>query len=262
MSLNKIFNLKDKKIFVIGGSGLIGVSICNLLKDLGAVVYNLDKEKNKLLNKNIKFINFDVSKRNLIEKKLKKNFKKYNVPHCLINCSYPISKNWFKSNFKNVSQDLIASNLNLHLNTYIWIARIVAEEMRKKKIKGSIIQFGSHYGVIGQDTNLYKGTSMRENMIYSAIKGGIISNTKQLCSHYGKYGIRANCICPGGVAGHIKGKKIKQNKKFLSKYKNRTPLGRLARAEEIAPAVGFLASDAATYITGITLMIDGGWTAT
>ena len=77
-----------------------------------------------------------------------------------------------------------------------------------------------------------------------------------------QYGIRANCICPGGVAGHIKGKKIKQNKKFLSKYKNRTPLGRLARAEEIAPAVGFLASDAATYITGITLMIDGGWTAT
>ena len=48
--------------------------------------------------------------------------------------------------------------------------------MRKKKIKGSIIQFSSHYGVIGQNTELYKGTKMRENMIYSAVKGGIISH--------------------------------------------------------------------------------------
>ena len=68
------------------------------------------------------------------------------------------------------------------------MARLVAEEMRKKKIKGNIIQFGSHYGVIGQDTEIYKGTNMSENMIYSAIKGGIISNTKQLAVHYGKMG--------------------------------------------------------------------------
>ena len=102
---------------------------------------------------------------------------------------------------------------------------------------------------------------MKENMYYSAIKGGIISNTKQLCSHYGKWGIRANCICPGGIEGHVKGKKFKQPKIFLKNYSNRTPLRRLAKKEEIAPAVAFLASDASTYISGITLMIDGGWTA-
>ena len=262
MNSSKIFSLEYKSIFVVGGSGLIGKNVCNLLINLGAIVYNLDKEKNRFLNKKVKFINFDVSKKKFIEKNLKKIFKKYKVPECLINCSYPVSKNWTHSSFKSVSQELISTNLNLHLNTYIWIARIVAEEMRKKKIKGSIIQFGSHYGVIGQNTDLYKGTKMRENMIYSAIKGGIISNTKQLSSHYGKYGIRANCICPGGIEGHVKGKSIKQNKKFISQYKKRTPLGRLARAEEIAPSVAFLASDASTYISGITLMIDGGWTAT
>ena len=55
---------------------------------------------------------------------------------------------------------------------------------------------------------------MSENMIYSAIKGGIISNTKQLAVHYGKWGIEL-CICPGGVEGHIKNKKIKQSRLFV-----------------------------------------------
>ena len=62
---------------------------------------------------------------------------------------------------------------------------------------------------------MYKGTNMSENMIYSAIKGGIISHVKQMCSHYGKYGIRVNAICPGGIEGHVKGKKKKQSKRFL-----------------------------------------------
>ena len=86
--------------------------------------------------------------------------------------------------------------------------------MKKKKIFGNIIQFGSHYGVIGQNSNIYKGTKMSENMIYSAIKGGIVNNTRHLASHYGKWGIRANTICPGGVEGHIK-EKNSNNQKCL-----------------------------------------------
>ncbi len=258
----KFFNLKNKIIFVVGGSGLLGTHICNLLNQLGAKVYNFDIKKNKTLNKNIKNIYFDIKKNQEIEKKFKKYFNEFDTPDCFINCSYPTTKDWSKSDFKSVSNKSILLNLNVHLASYIWLARIVAEQMRKKKVQGSIIQFGSHYGVIGQNSDLYKGTKMRENMIYSAIKGGIIANTKQICSHFGKFGIRANCICPGGIEGHVKGKKIKQDKKFLSRYKNRTPLKRLAKPEEIAPAAAFLASKTSSYISGVTLLIDGGWTAT
>ena len=258
----KIFNLNDKKIFVIGGSGLIGTEVCNLLKILGAKVYNLDIKKNFKLVPNIKFLKFDISKDKLIEKNLKSFFKSYGTPECMINCSYPTNKSWVLSNFKSVKKKTINENINLHLNSYIWIARIFAEQMKKKKIKGSIIQFSSHYGVIGQNSEMYKGTNMSENMIYSAIKGGIISHVKQMCSHYGKYGIRVNAICPGGIEGHVKGKKKKQSKRFLKKYSERTPLRRLAKAKEISPSVAFLCSDSSSYITGIHLMIDGGWTAT
>lgn len=246
---------------MVGGSGLLGTEVSNFIQNLGGKTFNLDIKNNSSLNKKIKFLKFDVSKKKNIERKLKNFFKIYGVPDCLINCSYPISTDYGKSSFKNVKQISIEKNLNLHLNSYIWIARIAAEHMKKNKVLGSIIQFGSHYGVIGQSTNIYKGTKMTENMIYSAIKGGIINNTRHLASHYGKWGIRANTICPGGVEGHIKGKKFGQPKAFIKRYSERTPLKRLAKKHEIAPAVAFLASDAASYITGITLMIDGGWTS-
>ena len=165
---------------------MIGVEICKLLRHLGAIVYNLDITNSVELKGDINYLKFDISKDNLIEKKITSYFKIYGTPHCMINCSYPAKKSWYFSDFKSVKKKTINENVNFHLNSYIWIARIFAEQMRKK-IKGSIIQFSSHYGVIGQNTELYKGTKMRENMIYSAVKGGIISHVKQMCAHYGKY---------------------------------------------------------------------------
>ena len=256
-----LLKLRRKKIFVLGGSGLLGSEICRVLSKQGAKVINLDLKKNKNFSHKDKYFKIDLSKFNLIEKEIKKSFKKYGTPHCFINCSYPSNNDWKNSSFKNVTENSIQQNVSLHLNSYIWVALIFAEQMRKKKIKGSIVQFGSLYGVVGQNTNIYKGTKMKENMIYSAIKGGIISNTRQMSTHYGKFGIRVNTICPGGVQGHVKNLGNKQPKKFLKNFQNRVPLKRLAKKEEISPAAAFLASDASSYITGITLMIDGGWSA-
>ena len=102
---------------------------------------------------------------------------------------------------------------------------------------------------------------MKENMVYSIIKGGILSLTKQMSSHYGKFNIRVNAISPGGLYGHFKSTGTKQNKKFINNYKNRVPMKRLCFPNEVANAAIFLSSDAASYITGINLMVDGGWTA-
>ena len=75
-----------------------------------------------------------------------------------------------------------------------------------------------------------------------------------MASYYGKYNIRVNSLCAGGVFDH-------QNKLFLKNYKKIVPLKRLARSDEIASVVTFLSSDAASYITGSMIMVDGGWTA-
>ena len=82
-----------------------------------------------------------------------------------------------------------------------------------------------------------------------------------MAAYYGKYNIRVNTICPGGLEGHIAGKAKTQPKKFKKQYSLQTPLKRMGKPEEIASSVLFLASEASSYITGTTFMVDGGWTA-
>ena len=105
------------------------------------------------------------------------------------------------------------------MNSYAWLMRIVAESIAKYGKGGSIIQLGSTYGIVGQDLTIYEGTDMSENMTYAAIKGGIVSLTRQMASYYGQFNIRINTLCPGGLVGHVAGKNNKQDPIFIKQYK-------------------------------------------
>ena len=140
------------------------------------------------------------------------------------------------------------------------IIREVAEINKKRKKKCSIVLLGSIYGIVGQDINIYKGTKITENVTYSIIKGAIVNLTKQMCSYYSKFGIRVNNVCPGGVYDEAN-KKYKSYNTFLKNYSKRCPIGRMAQPKEVADPIVFLASDNASYISGISLLIDGGWTS-
>lgn len=263
------FSLKTKTCFVVGGLGLIGKSVTEALLKSDAKILLLDINKKQILkekkkynyNKKVNIEYFDLSDISKIESGLKKIIKKYGVPDVFINCSYPRTKDFSTNNFSELKLNSLNQNIKIHLNSYIWIARLIAEEMKRASIKGSIIQFSSIYGLRSQDLSIYKGTNMRENLTYAAIKGGINNVTKLFCSYYGKYKIRINNIAPGGLEGHVAGSRKKQEKKFIDNYSSKVPLRRLGKPEEIAPAVIFLSSDASSYITGTTLIIDGGWTA-
>ena len=115
--------------------------------------------------------------------------------------------------------------------------------------------------MVGQDKSIYKGTNVYENISYSITKGALSNLTKQMCSHYSKYGIRVNNVCPGGVLDLKSKKKSKIYNKLLRNYSRRCPMGRMATPEEIADPIIFLASDNANYISGISLIVDGGWTS-
>ena len=133
--------------------------------------------------------------------------------------------------------------------------------MAKNKIKGSIVNLSSIYGLVGQDLEIYKGTDMEENLSYSVIKGGINNLTRQMGSYYGKLGIRVNAVCPGGVINSEDKKYLKTQKSFEKRYTEKVPLKRFARTDEVASAVIFLSSEASSYMTGSLLTVDGGWTA-
>lgn len=117
--------------------------------------------------------------------------------------------------------------------------------------KGSIINIGSIYGVYGPDLSLYAGTQMQNPAAYAASKGGLLQLTRWLSTVLGPQ-TRVNAICPGGVARD-------QLQTFVDRYVARTPLKRMAREEDFKGAVAYLASDLSAYVTGQTLMVDGGW---
>jgi NAD(P)-dependent dehydrogenase (short-subunit alcohol dehydrogenase family) len=120
--------------------------------------------------------------------------------------------------------------------------------------RGSIINISSIYGVVANDPSLYLGTDMKQPPDYTFVKAGMINFTRYLANYYGKRGVRANCLCPGGYYHD-------QPAPFLENYTRRCPIGRLLDHEDLKGAVVFLASDASAYITGATLMVDGGWTS-
>ena len=268
MNYRDKFTLEGKTCYVLGGSGLLGFEICKSFLDFDAKVIGLDKDPSPFeseeyfqKNSNFTFQNFDCADLSNLENEFKKITASYNCPDVFVNVSYPRSSAWKNSSFGDLELNSLRENIEINLVSSMWISRVVAEMMKENEIEGSVINFGSIYGIVGQNLNIYHGTSMTENSIYSAIKGAMINQTRQMASAYGKYNIRVNCISPGGVEGPVAGDNKIQEEKFKANFSDQAPLSRLAKPEEIGPAAVFLASDASSYITGINLIIDGGWTA-
>ena len=121
------------------------------------------------------------------------------------------------------------------------------------KAKQCIVNIGSIYGVLGNDPKLYEGTEVPPTPAwYAASKGAMVALTKWQSTNLAP--VRSNCICPGGIfRGH--------SDNFNRRYAAKVPLGRMATEDDIVGPVLFLCSDAARYITGQVLMVDGGYSA-
>ncbi len=266
INYKNLFDVRNKNVVIIGGFGLIGTEIVKAFSTLGSKVYVLDNnvkyyQKHKRRLRNINFEFFDLKNEVHVKKNFNnilKNIKKIDI---FINLAYAHTSDWSKNNFKELSYDSLKKNTEYQLITTAWVSRCVANFMVKKRIPGSIINFGSIYGLVGQNLNIYKKTNMRESITYSIVKGGIINLTKQMASYYGKHNVRVNCISPGGLLGPFNGFSKKQNKNFLKQYSNNVPMKRLGNPNEICGSVIFLGSESSSYITGENLIIDGGWLA-
>jgi len=134
------------------------------------------------------------------------------------------------------------------------LAQLCALKMIKskdrKKIGGAIINMSSQMGHVGGPIR----------SVYNMNKWGLEGLTKGMALDLAKYNIRVNTLCPTFVVTPMT-KKFLKNKKFKRETLNNIPLGRFAELSEIASSVVFLASDAASMITGTSLLVDGGWTA-
>jgi NAD(P)-dependent dehydrogenase (short-subunit alcohol dehydrogenase family) len=139
--------------------------------------------------------------------------------------------------------------VDTNLKAVFLLSQAVGREMIKQKY-GRIINIGSIFGLVGEKSILP----------YLASKGGVIQITKGLALEWAKYNIQVNCIAPGYVLTPMNEKELSQEK--IKNYINsKIPMRRVGLPSEISSAVVYLASDAASYITGSVLCIDGGWLA-
>ena len=267
MAASDNFSLEGKTAYILGSSGLIGSDVSLQMAKCGCKVVLLDndiKPSKKTLeivkefSKDSKEAYFDCSDMENLEKNFRTLIKKFSVPDIFINCSYPRTKDWASSSFKEIKLESFRTNIDIHLNSYSWLAKLMADCMKSSNIEGSIILTGSIYGHRGQDLSLYKGANLEENMVYPVIKSGILNLVRQMASYYGQNNIRINCVSPGGLEGPIAGKRESQDNKFKKKYKEKTPLGRMAKPIDVSNAMIFLACDASSYITGQSINVDGG----
>ena len=134
------------------------------------------------------------------------------------------------------------------------MTRVFGEAMCGQQ-SGSIVNVSSIQGTVGPSLELYEGTNMGDPPPdYFFHKAGMVNLTRYYAALYGRHGVRVNCVSPGGFFNH-------QPEPFLSRYCSRTFLNRMADSSDLGGPVLFLLSDAARYVTGANLPVDGGYTA-
>jgi NAD(P)-dependent dehydrogenase (short-subunit alcohol dehydrogenase family) len=241
-------SLINKVIIVVGGNGLLGKSIVDKLKLEGALVINADINVNDDIENN--FINCDVTDESSVNRTLQIIYNQYGKIDGFVNNAYPRTKDW-GTKFEEIKFDSWSRNIDMQLNSVFTTTKGVLSIMKDQGF-GSIVNVASIYGVLAPDFSIYEGTQMTMPAAYSAIKGGVISYSRYLASYFGKFGIRVNCVSPGGIFND-------QAQDFVNNYIKKVPLNRMGVPSDISPAISFLISDDAKYITGQNIIIDGGF---
>ena len=256
-------NLKNRTILVAGGAGFLGNKLCDLILREKGNLCIADQDKKKMKNvylslkskyhsSKIQTIHLDASSEKSIKLCIKNCVSNFGNIYGLVNAT-------FGSTSKKLN-DLTARDFNIANSINLTGSFLLAREAANKMLSGgSIVMYGSMYGIVSPKFSTYPKTINPNPIEYGAGKAGLIQMTKYLASHYGPKNIRVNALAPGPFP-NLK-KKNNKNSEFLNNLCNSNMLGRVGKAHEVAEPTIFLLSDSSSYITGHTLNVDGGWTA-
>lgn len=241
------FDVSGRVVVITGGSGFLGTQYRTALEAVGAVVENLDVDTG-----------IDVTDESSLEKAVTGIMERRGKIDGLITNAAANPKADEGSNggpwspYSEFPTDLFRSEVDLNLIGAFLSAKIISRQMIKQK-SGSIIFIASDLALIAPTNSLYPEGRYKD-IAYGASKAGILGLMRFFASYLGPHGVRANALIPGGMFRN-------HDAAFVEKNASLNMLRRMAQEGEYNGPVQFLLSDASSYMTGASLVVDGGRTA-
>lgn len=252
--------LNNKVILITGGYGYLGKAITESLIHHEAIVYVLGRNKQKFeaafvdieAAHHLHFEPCDVAHTDDIAAAFQRINAREGKIDVLINNAF-YSRGQSPEEMKDEDW---AYGIEGILHSVFKCIREIIPYLKQQK-QGRIINVSSMYGMVAPQFDVYKDFPQFLNPPhYGAAKAGIIQLTKYYASYLGQLGITVNAVTPGPFPSE----EVQENDKFVHLLAEKTCLGRVGKPEDLAGAFVFLASDAANFITGQNIIVDGGWT--
>ncbi|MCK5155510.1 MAG: glucose 1-dehydrogenase [Spirochaetales bacterium] len=255
--IKKLFNLSNKVALVTGGASGLGKGIAEGFAQYDAKVAVVDLNK-EATEKTVKGINdmggqafgltCDVSKVEDVWGVVAQVIDKFGKIDILLN-SAGLAK---RSKAEEMTDEMWNTVIDVNLKGAFFFCRAVGKKMIERGKGGRIINISSIAGVVGVKTG---------NVNYAASKGGLIAMTRCLAIEWAQHNILVNTIAPSHTRTPLIEKLIKEKPEIERHFLNNIPLGRLGNVVDIVGPAIFLASEAASFVSGHTLLVDGGHTA-
>lgn len=271
-SVRAALDLSGKVAVVTGGAGLLGVQHAEAISEAGGhvVLADIDREAARLRADGVRCntggttdaVELDVTRRESVEAALRSVLERYGRVDILVNNAANNPKveggGVTATRVETFAMDRWMSDIEVGLTGAFVCSQVFGGHMASNG-GGTILNIASDLGLVAPDQRIYRKDGVREDqqpvkpVTYSVVKGGLVMLTKYLATYWAREGVRVNALSPGGVSNG-------QPPDFVDKLTNLIPMGRMAERHEYKSAVVFLCSDAASYMTGANLVIDGGRT--
>ncbi|MCC9605539.1 SDR family oxidoreductase [Blastopirellula sp. JC732] len=260
MTTRNPFSLQDRTVLLTGASGYLGSAMAIGLAEAGAsvVVSSRNLEQATSIAANLPIVGNAKHHAVAIDHQeaasLEQGFQQAiqlagQIDTLIANGHEPLAADW-----TSVTPEQFTRQLQ-NATGYFLMARLLHEHVVARDGEGSVIFLGSMYGVVGSYPDAYAGVNSASPVAYHALKGGVVQMTRHLAVYWAKDKVRVNCLSPGPFPSE------KAAPEMVERLCSHSPMGRMGRPEELVGPLVFLASDAASYVTGQNLLVDGGWTA-